>query len=192
MHVTAYDLVKQLYRKVKLQQLMMGLVLIGAINATLSSFGYDIIHQMGEFTGIVPLSKILYILIGISAVKLLVCRNTWLPFLGRSVLPGSVISLKANSNKTDTVVTIKTKPNAKIVYWAALPKGNNPDVITAYGDYSNSGVVMSDKEGIAKLNILAGSSYTVPPCCRIVPRHVHYRVVGLLHGMAGPVKTINY
>ena len=192
MHVTSRNIVKQLYRKVKLHQLTIGLVLIGAINATLSSFGCDIIHQLGEFTGIVPLSKILYILIGIAAIKLLLCRSTWLPFLGRSVLPGSLISLKANSNKTDTIVTVKIKPNTKIAYWAALPKGNNPDVITAYGDYSNGGVVMSDKDGVAKLNILAGSGYTVPPCCRVIPRHVHYRVVGLPHGMAGPVKTINY
>ena len=185
-------LIKELYRKVRLNQIITGLVLIGAVNTGLTVMGYNIIQTIGDTLGIVPFAKVVSIIIGLAAIKLALCRNTWLPFLGRSVFPGALVPIKANSNKTDTVVTVKTKPNSKIAFWAALPKGDTPDVITAYGDYSNSGVVMSDKDGVAKLNILAGSRYTVPPCCRIIPRHVHYRVVGLEHGMVGPIKTAKY
>jgi uncharacterized membrane protein YuzA (DUF378 family) len=184
--------IKELYSKIRLNQIMTGLVLIGAINVGLTAMGYNIIQSIGDTLGIVPFAKVVSIIIGLAAIKLTLCRNTWLPFLGQSVLPGALISVKANTNKTDTVVTVKTKPNSKIAFWAALPKGDTPDVITAYGDYSNSGVVMSDKDGVAKLNILAGSRYTVPPCCRVIPRHVHYRVVGLPHGMVGSVKTAKY
>jgi ABC-type Fe3+-hydroxamate transport system substrate-binding protein len=71
--------------------------------------------------------------------------------------------------------SIKTKPNTKVAYWAALPKGDNPDVITAYGDYSNSGVVMSDANGNAVLQFNKGTGYIVPGGKYIRP-HVHYRV----------------
>ena len=88
-------------------------------------------------------------------------------------------------------VTIKTVPNVKIAYWAALPKGNNPDVITAYDDYSNSGVVMSDSNGIAVLPILAGSSYIIPSG-RKLDRHIHYRVFNKYYGMMDKLNTKYY
>ena len=49
--------------------------------------------------------------------------------------------------------------------------------VEAYGDFSNSGVVMSNSSGLAELPILAGSGYTVPSG-RKLDRHVHYRVLG--------------
>ena len=50
---------------------------------------------------------------------------------------------------------------------------------------------MSDKNGIAELPIQEGSNYVVPSG-NTIPRHVHYRIIGLPYGFMSKVKTIEY
>jgi uncharacterized membrane protein YuzA (DUF378 family) len=183
------------YVMAKIHMVLIGLVLVGGINWLTTAFGYNFVDKLccalsDLFHVDFPFDKVIYVLVGLAALFLAFQRSTWLPFLGKSVLPSNIIPLSVPKH-TDTIVTIKTKPNSKIAYWAANPMGVNPDVVSAYGDFSNSGVVMSDNMGIAKLPILSGSGYHTPSGYRI-ERHVHYRILGLEYGMMGKIKTKYY
>jgi hypothetical protein len=116
-------------------------------------------------------------------------RNTWLPFLGKTVFPHALVPNKT-IDKASKTIKVNVTPNTKVAYWATLDKGDKPDVYTAYADYSNSGVVDSDDKGVATLAINEGSGYIVPNGKYIKP-HIHYRE---LHtsGMTGPVETVFY
>jgi uncharacterized membrane protein YuzA (DUF378 family) len=186
---------KKYYWGAKIRMFLTAIVIIGALNWGTTAVGYNLVELLSNnLNGLLktnyPFDKIIYIIVAICAILLASRRTTWLPFLGKSILPDSLVPLKI-PEKTDMKVKIKTKPNVKIAYWAALPKGDNPDVITAYGDFSNSGVVMSDSNGNVELPILAGSGYTVPSGYKI-DRHVHYRILGKPYGMMGRIKTKNY
>jgi uncharacterized membrane protein YuzA (DUF378 family) len=186
---------KKYYWGTKVRMILTTIVIIGALNWGTTALGYNLVELLSKnLNGVLktdyPFDKIIYIIVAICGILLASRRTTWLPFLGKSVFPESLVPLKTPV-KSDMKVSIKTKPNVKIAYWAALPKGENPDVITAYGDFSNSGVVMSDSNGIAELPILVGSGYTVPSG-RKIDRHVHYRVLDKPYGMMGKIKTKNY
>jgi uncharacterized membrane protein YuzA (DUF378 family) len=186
---------KKYYWMIKFRMLIITFVIIGALNWGSTAMGYNFVELTSKNLNNLlktnySFDKIIYFIVAFCAMLLAFSKTTWLPFLGVSVLPESLVPLKTPYN-SDMKVTIKTDPNVKVAYWAALPKGNNPDVITAYGDFSNSGVVMSDSNGIAVLPILAGSCYTVPSG-RKLSRHVHYRVIGKPYGMMDPIKTHLY
>lgn len=186
---------KKYYWGTKVRMLLTAIVVIGALNWGATAVGYNLVEILSNNVNQLlktnyPIDKIIYIIVAVCAILLASRRTTWLPFLGKSVLPDSLVPLKT-PEKTDKKITIKTKPNAKIAYWAALPKGDNPDVITAYADFSNGGVVMSDANGVAELPILMGSAYTVPSG-RKISRHIHYRVLGKPYGMMGRIKTVYY
>lgn len=175
----------------------MSLVIIGAINWGAHALGYNIVDILSRninklFNSNLPLNKIVYLLVAVAGLLLACKRSTWLPFLGRSVLPESLVPLKQNATP-NTKVQITTLPNVKIAYWAALNKGDTTDVNIAYGNYENSGVVMSDEKGNATLPIMTGTGYTLPSGV-VLPRHVHYRIIGLpdAEGMMGRIETINY
>lgn len=192
---TKNKMFKNIYWSTKLRMLLTLLVIVGALNWGATAFGYNLVELLSQQINSLhktnyPIDKVIYIIVAISAIALAFRRTTWLPFLGKSILPEHLVPLNTPAN-SDMKVTIKTKPNVKVAYWAALPKGDSPDVITAYGDYSNSGVIMSDSNGNAELSILAGSGYTVPSG-RTLPRHVHYRVLEKSYGMMDSIKTINY
>jgi hypothetical protein len=136
-----------------------------------------------------PIDKIIYIIIALCGLLLATRRTTWLPFLGKTVLPETLVPLK-KPIQTDTVIKIKTKPNRKVAYWAALPKPENTPVMEAYDDFSNSGVVMSNDKGIAELPILSGSDYVLP-LGKKIPKHVHYRIFKT-NGIMGKIKTKFY
>ena len=80
-----------------------------------------------------------------------------------------------------------------IIFFASLPIQNNdlPYVEDAYADFSNSGVVTSDSNGVAELSILPGSSYTVP-FNKKIRKHVHYRELDNRLGMMGELRTVYY
>ena len=175
----------------------MSLVIIGSINWGAHALGYNIVDKLSytlnrTFKTNTPFNNIIYIIVAMAGLLLAMKRTTWLPFLGKSVLPESLIPLKQPTN-TNVNVSIKTLPNVKIAYWAALNKGENTDVRVAYGNYENSGVVMSDDKGNALLPITVGTGYTLPSGV-ILSRHVHYRIIGYpkSYGMIGRVETVYY
>ena len=176
---------------------LMSLVIIGAINLGAHALGYNFIDALSYkinniFHSRIPINNIIYLIVAISGLWLASKRTTWLPFLGKTVFPNSLVPL-VQPAKPDTTVSIKTIPNVKIAYWAALNKGESTKVTSAYGNYENSGVIMSDANGNAVLPIMTGTGYTLPSGV-VLPRHVHYRIVNDPQhpGIMSKIETINY
>jgi uncharacterized membrane protein YuzA (DUF378 family) len=173
----------------------MFLIIIGAINWGFEAFDYNLVEKLSGsinklFNVNYPINKIIYILVAVAGIALALKEHTWLPFLGHTVLPETVLDLKIPDNY-DTKVKIMTKPNSKIIYWAAIGKDNlNQDVDIAYADYKNCGVVLSDSEGYAELYILEGGGYTTPFGLKL-RRHIHYRIAES-NAFLGEVKTVYY
>lgn len=186
---------KKIYIKTKINMLLFSIVFIGAINWGATALGYNLVELLSKNINSslnvnYPIDKIIYIIVALSAIWLAYKQTTWLPFLGIGIMPSSLVPIKkpVGANKK---VAIKTQPNAKIVYWSAYKKGDETNVVDAYSDYDNSGVVMADANGNATLEIIEGSGYTVPSG-RVIPKHIHYRTIGLPDGMMGKVETVKY
>ena len=195
-----------MYSAIVVHMILLAIVIIGALNWGFHTFGYNLVEMLNRFlSGVfkrrLPLDRIIYVVVAVSAVALAVQRDTWLPFLGESVLPGAVVPLKKNSG--DTTVDVKVKPLAKVAYWAAKPEskpaeskpeskpvesGDVPPVKAAYDDFENSGVVVANDQGVATLVFNKGTSYVVPSG-RKIESHVHYREFGE-DGMMGPIKSV--
>jgi hypothetical protein len=176
---------KYFYYKFKI--FIIAFVILGAINSASSQIKYDFIKIISNKLNLcVNIEFYFYILIGISAVIIGLDKNTWLPFLGESVLPSILVPLKINNG--DTVVKVNVKPNTKVAYWSALPHKKDPYVTFAYADYHNSGVVMSDNNGVAMLTFNKGSGYFLPNGTHL-ESHIHYREIGGEWGMMGQIQT---
>ena len=189
-----------MYSAAVFHMVLIALVLVGALNWGFHTFGYNLVDMLNRFfSGVfkrrLPLDRIIYVVVAISALILAFQRDTWLPFLGESVLPGAVLTLKTNSG--DTTVDVKVKSGTKVAYWAAKPDAEGPVdgaakavplVKAAYDDFENSGVVVANEQGVAKLVFNKGTSYVVPSG-RKLESHVHYREFGE-DGMMGPVKSV--
>lgn len=183
---------QHLYGNYLLNMFVVGLVIVGAINWGLTALGWNIVHILNKtisssFKMKLYLDTIIYTLIGLSGLYLAFQRNTWLPFLGESVLPNSLIPLK--EKKGNITLKIQVEPNVKVAYWASNP-GKNPhiDVWDAYGKFENSGVVVANDQGEATLSFDKGSEYDVPSG-RHLTSHVHYRTMPN-SSMMGPIHTI--
>jgi len=185
----------KIYLKTKINMVLFAVVFIGAINWGTTALGYNFVELLTKNINTslnvnYPIDKIIYICVALSAIWLASMQTTWLPFLGLGIMPSSLVPV-SKPNGANRKVTIKTRPYAKIVYWSAYQKGEKTPVVDAYSDYTNSGVVIADSKGNATLEIVEGSGYTVPSG-KVIPRHVHYRTIGLPDGMMGRVKTIEY
>jgi uncharacterized membrane protein YuzA (DUF378 family) len=190
--------VNSIYYRVKFNMVLMALVIIGAINWGTTAFGYNLVeilnYQINSFfRRETYFNRVIYVIIALAAIRLAFQQKTWLPFLGYSAFPSKAfIPLKENKN-APIKIEVKVKPNTRVAYWASLHKDTHdiPYVDDAYGDFSNSGVVMSDKDGIAILSIKPSTSYIIPSG-REIPRHVHYRMLDLPLGMMGNLRTAYY
>ena len=182
------------YFMTKIRMLVTAVVIIGAINWGTTALGYNLVEILSKFINTalktnLPIDKAIYILVALCGISLASKRTTWLPFLGRSVLPGSLVT-KQTPTKADKKIKVRVQPNAKVAYWAATGKDKkDQDVFDAYNNHSNSGVVIADNKGIAELAIVEGEGYRVPNGKRI-PKHVHYRVIG--NSMMDRVRTVYY
>ena len=134
-------------------------------------------------------AKTVYILVGLAAVVLFFRRDTYLPFLGPTIFPVGALAAKQPQGATQEL-TVRTIPNAKVVYWASEPARGDPlgDYKEAYGAYENAGVAVADAQGDAKLKVRGPPrAYTVPLKGELKP-HVHFRIVKE-NGWAGRVET---
>lgn len=139
-----------------------------------------------------------WVMKGIAAIVLVTViylgsfRNTYLPFLGPTVLPQSLLKEPGKVAKTGaTHVTLfaNVPDNTKVIYWAAK---SSQDIIfedpyVAYEDYTNAGVTLV-KNKQANLIIDCPSSYKIPSGKTLSP-HVHYRIV-YPNGILGSVQTL--
>jgi uncharacterized membrane protein YuzA (DUF378 family) len=164
------------------------LVLVGGLNwLSVGVLNRDLVLAL---LGKGVASRAVYVLVGLSAVFLFFRRDTYLPFLGPTIFPvGALVSRQPQGASQD--VTIRTVPNARVVYWASEPSrgealGNYKE---AYGKYENAGVAVADAQGEAKLKVRGPPrSYTVPWMGQLKP-HVHFRVIKE-NGWAERVETL--
>jgi len=133
----------------------------------------------------------LFLLIALAALCIGFSRDTYLPFLGPTVLPCSLMNIQTPTD-ADYEVKVPAVPGSKILYWAAEPANRGLQFVQnweqAYQGYANAGVAIADDQGIAILRIRKPQSYTVPMRGELSP-HVHYRVCGK-GAMIGRIQTV--
>jgi uncharacterized membrane protein YuzA (DUF378 family) len=133
----------------------------------------------------------IYILVGIAALAIMFNRDTYLPFLGETVLPCTTIAERVPPGATKEL-RVPAPPGSKVLYWAAEPAmeelKQTPDWQHAYNKFENAGVTTTDSTGIAILKVRNPQPYLVPMKGRIDP-HVHFRICDGT-GMLGRVKTV--
>jgi hypothetical protein len=118
-------------------------------------------------------------------------RDTYLPFLGETIVPGGALAEKTPQNANEQV-TITTIPGAKVLYWAAEPNPTQgkevPNWDEAYTEFENSGVAIADGAGNAILRFRGPpQSYKVPIMGKL-ESHVHFRICDKT-GVMGRVQT---
>jgi uncharacterized membrane protein YuzA (DUF378 family) len=164
------------------------LLVIGALNwGLVGAFRINLVDRLlGKGSG---LSRAVYVLVGVAALAVAFNRDTYLPFLGESVFPCSVLPDQVPAGATREV-KVRAEPGAKVVYWASEPSdgGDVPNYQGAYREYQNAGVATADNSGMAVLKVREPQAYTVPIRGRI-ESHVHFRVCGP-HGFVGRIKTV--
>jgi len=134
--------------------------------------------------------KLVAFLIVVIVVYVGIKRNTYLPFLGAAVMPGSIFpeSLVPKDADLTFSVPIQEADNTKLVYWASKTSDKNiEDPFTAYGDFSNIGVTKV-KNNKAEMKVNCPASYYIPGGKLLSP-HIHYRVI-YPKGMVGQVETV--
>lgn len=167
------------------------LLVIGGINlGYMSMFKNDLISSIFGKRSLI--ATILYIAICIAALSIAFFRDTYLPFLGPSVMPCSLLSPRVPEN-ANYEVSISVHPGQKIMYWAAEPENNEfhhiQDWKHAYLKYKNAGVTIADDAGVAILKVRKPQAYTVPFKGELSP-HIHYRTCKE-DGFIGKVHTVS-
>ncbi len=181
------------YAQKMLFKVCMVLIIVGALNwFSVGAFGYNFVEKILGFRS--PLSRFVYVLVGICAIGIMFYRDTYLPFLGETVMPCSAIPEHIPEN-ADTEMSVKVEPGAKVVYWAAEPATEGlkylNDYKKAYMKYMNMGCVKANEDGIATLFVRKPQPYRVPFLFKgQLEPHIHYRVCSDT-GMMSRIYTIN-
>jgi len=176
-----------MYMQKKFHMLVIALVLVGGVNwLAVGVLGKDLVRLVAS----PKVARVIYVIVGLSALGLLFQRDIYLPFLGETLVPAGALAPKSPQGANDQV-TITTKPGAKVVFWASEPNPTGKALPTwkeAYGDYENSGVAVADDRGKALLRFRGPpQAYSVPVHGRLEP-HVHFRVAAP-DGIMGRVQT---
>lgn len=164
------------------------LVIVGALNwLSVGLFSANLVESIFGKT----LSRVLYILVGIAGLSMMFNRDTYLPFLGETVMPCTTIPERVPPGATKEI-RVPAPPGSKVLYWAAEPAMEELKQLQsweqAYNKYENAGVTTTDSTGIAILKVRNPQPYLVPFKGRLEP-HVHFRICDGT-GMLGRIKTV--
>lgn len=175
------------YRKLAFK-LAMVFVLAGALNwLGIAVFRKNVVETLLGPT----LSRGVYLIVGLAALSMMFNRDTYLPFLGETVLPCTSLPERVPPGATKEL-HVPAPPGSKILYWAAEPAMEElkqiQDWRQAYAKFDNAGVTTTDSTGVALLKVRSPQPYLVPFKGRIEP-HVHYRICDG-SGMLGRIKTV--
>jgi len=136
-------------------------------------------------------ATLVYCLVGLAALTVAFSRDTYLPFLGTTVMPCSILQDKTPEHADLSVSLNGLEPGRKVLFWAAEPAtvglAKIPTWQQAYLEFANAGVATVDSGGHVTLRIRKPQPYTVPMKGRL-EAHVHWRLCAD-EGMLGPVQT---
>ena len=169
--------------------LAMGYVMVGALNwGLVGAFKFNLVDAI---LGKGILSRAYYVVTGLCALYLMFRRDTYLPFLGVTALPCSLVKEHTPDHADVEVNLHGLHPGSKILYWATEPATQGLSKIKAwqqaYLDFANAGVAIVDAGGHASLRLRKPQPYTVP-IKGLLESHVHWRVCAE-NGLLGPVNT---
>lgn len=132
-----------------------------------------------------------YLFVGVAALSMAFNRDTYLPFLGETHFPCSLLQEQTPPGATRNV-QVRVEPNAKVLYWATEPSDGGVDLKPydiAYGGYKNAGVAIADHNGFVMLKVREPQDYTVPFKGRL-EQHIHFRTCSDTPGFIGRIKTV--
>lgn len=180
---------RMIYAKKWAYKFAMILLIVSALN-----YGAVAIFRFGFLELLLGRSiaaRVAYGLIGFAALMIMFDRDTYLPFLGETVMPPSVLAERVPSGAS-VAVKVRVPPGSKVMYWAAEPSTEGLELMKdwreAYQAFENAGVTHADSRGNAILKVRPPQAYSVPFRGRLDP-HVHYRVCHP-DGMMGRVETV--
>jgi len=178
------------YLMKKLFAVAMLLLVLGGINwGIIAATGVDPIRFLTGKNSLV--ANALFLAVGVSALFIGYTRDSYLPFLGPSVVPCSLLKVQTPEG-ADFEKRVLVKPGVKVLYWAAEPSNADlqtiPDWREAYLSFRNAGVAVADEDGYVKLRVRKPQPYTVPMKSELEP-HIHFRVCWN-NGFIGPVETV--
>jgi hypothetical protein len=165
-------------------------IIVGALNWLLvGAFGINAVELLTGRRS--TISRTIYVLVGISALLIAFNRDTYLPFLGETVMPCQILGTYIPQGAT-MEVQIEVAPGAKVLYWAAEPENEHLKKLNnwqqAYLKYENAGVTVADDRGVATLKVRPPQAYSVPFKGRLEP-HIHFRICGE-EGILSRIKTV--
>jgi len=119
-------------------------------------------------------------------------RSTYLPFLGETVVPCSLLQEQTPEGANYEKRVVIQGVGRKVLFWAAEPDTEYLEKLNdwrkAYLGFHNAGVTIVTGDDIAVLKVRKPQPYTVPVKGRL-EAHIHYRVCGD-NGFLGPVQTV--
>lgn len=171
-----------------LHMIAMILVVVGALNwGLIGALGFNAVATIAG-RGVV--ANVIYALVGLAGLTIAFRRDTYLPFLGETVLPCTTIPESTPEHADIEVTVSELTPGAKVLFWASEPATDGLARIKswdqAYLEFANAGVTTVDSAGRAVLRVRKPQPYTVPVKGRI-ESHVHWRLCGR-DGLLGPVQ----
>jgi len=178
------------YWKAKTYMIAMVLLIVGGLNWGVKSFtGKDFVTYVTGRN--VILANLIFAAVGVAALFIGLRRDSYLPFLGKSLIPCEVLEVKVPEN-ADISKEVIVGPGTKVLYWAAEPTNKDLHELNdwqhAYLAYRNAGVAIGDKSGIATLKVRKPQPYKVPIKGNLSP-HIHYRKC-MGAGLIGRVHTV--
>lgn len=117
-------------------------------------------------------------------------RDTWLPFLGKTVIPPSAFIHQIPVNASERITLPVHKDAVSVVYWGAETENAaqpGDDPMTSYYPWTNAGVVPVSNAS-ATFHFRCPRKYKVRG--KILPKHIHFREI-FSNGVLGHVKTFN-
>ena len=182
------ELTLMYYRKLAFKVAMV-LLIVGGLNWLLVGvFNWNLVKAL---LGQGLIARSIYTLVGLAALTIMIDRDTYLPFLGPTVLPCASVPDRTPPGASK-MVTVSAPPGSKVLFWAAEPEMEAlkeiQDWKAAYAGYENAGVATADSNGQAVLKVRDPQAYVVPFKGRLEP-HIHFRICES-SGMLGRVKTI--
>jgi hypothetical protein len=143
--------------------------------------------------------KLFTIIVIICALLLAINRDTYLPFLGKTILPTNIIvqnKTPPGANIDYTISLNGIKDGTKVIYWGAqsvdeVKKNIDISPIEAYNNYTNSGVSIVSN-GNAKITFFCPTKYQVNNfgIKMNLKKHIHYRLQCPETGILSSVMTL--